>query len=230
MNRIIQSANPAAVALVDRRKQSWPNAVFCTISPNPATKHGNDVIVRGKKTKVQVPYGKLPQRKQYEYCLRVLNEYINTDETKIFGTWELNKDGNVHFHFILTDPKIKNETSLQIFRRDILNTELVMRNLSNKKMIDYMNNIVFVNDSVEKRIDYITKDMQMNLEIMPYFYRNIDLSSLVPLSDVPPSKEASTKDASGSPDPSGRVRAETRQAFRPLNIDDLINRTLKVFE
>lgn len=225
MNRIIQSANPAAVALVDRRKQSWPNAVFCTISPNPATKHGNDVIVRGKKTRVQVPYGKLPQRKQYDYCLRVLNEYINTEDTKIFGTWELNKDGNVHFHFILSDPKIKNETSLQIFRRDILNTELVMRNLSNKKMIDYMNNIVFVNDSVEKRIDYITKDMDMNLEIMPYYYRNIDLSSLSHSNSVIPPESSKVEDASPGPGTPGRVRAETRQAFRPLNIDDLINMT-----
>ena len=102
------------------------------------------------------------------------NCYNYSNDTKIFGTWELNKSGDVHFHFIMTDPHIKGQTTLKMFQRDILNCEMVIRNLSNKKMIDYMNNIVFVNDSIEARYEYMTKDMNENLELMPYYYGSKD--------------------------------------------------------
>lgn len=169
-----EMSNEAAVALVDRRPESWPYPLFCTISPNPNKTHAIFKTIKGKRVTVQMPYGKLPQRVQHDYCMRVLKHYVYTDETKIFSTWELNQSGNVHLHLIMSDPKINNDTMLKMFQRDILNCEIVMKNLS-KKMVDYMNSIVKVNDTIAKRITYMTKDMKDNLPIIPYYCLNIPL-------------------------------------------------------
>lgn len=162
----------SAVALVDRRPQSWKNALFCTISPNPNTKHTVIQNLNGKKTTIKKSYGMLKQSVQYEYCCRIVRSaYMFSHDTKIFGTWELNKSGNVHFHLIMTDPFICNKSSLAIFQRDVMNNYLVILNMcKSKNPKDMMNNIVFVNDTIEKRMIYMTKEMDMNLPIMPYFY------------------------------------------------------------
>lgn len=168
-----------AVLLVDRRPELWPHCLFVTISPNPKLKHTLYKRNNGKRISVKVPYGKLPQRCQFEYCLRIVrSSYIYSHDTKLFGTWELNKDGNVHLHMILCDTHLQNKSQLQMFQRDVLNSELVFQNLA-KGMIDYMNSIVFVNDSVEKRFDYLIKDIDMNLQIMPYFYHNCPVSAQI---------------------------------------------------
>lgn len=159
----------AGVPLVDPRPESWPYALFVTISPNPNTKHAIYKTINGKRTTVQIPYGKLPQKVQYDYCMRVVKSAYNiSKDTKLFGIWELNKSGNVHFHMILTDPTVKGKTSLAIMQRDVLNSEIVMKNLS-KKMIDYMNNIVVVNDSITERLEYMLKDYEENITIMDYY-------------------------------------------------------------
>jgi len=178
---------PAAIALVDRRPEIWPHAIFATISPNPKVKHTIKQIVNGKTTTVKKPYGMLPQRVQFEYCTRIVKSaYIFSLETKIFGTWELNKEGNVHFHLILSDPFICNKSALSIFQRDVMNNHLVTLNLvKSKSPKDFMNNIVFVNDSVEARIKYMTKDMHMNLPILPYYYFD-HYHVIVPQGDVKP--------------------------------------------
>jgi len=169
----------SAVTLVDRRPEKWPHALWVTISPNPKTLHNCTRLVtlgkslKQKRVDVKIPYGKLPQKVQYDYCIKILkNCYNYSDETRIFGTWELNKNGDVHFHFIMSDPLIKGPTMLKILQRDVLNHELVMKNLS-KGYIDYMNNIVYVNDSIENRYNYMIKDMEHNLEIMPYYSVNL---------------------------------------------------------
>lgn len=168
---------PSAVTLVDRRPEKWPHALWVTISPNPKTLHScYRTVTNGIKQQrvlIKLPYGKLPQKAQYAYCIRVLQSCYNYSEnTKIFGTWELNKSGDVHFHFIMSDPLIKGPTMLKILQRDVLNHELVMKNLS-KKLIDYMNNICYVTDSIENRFQYMTKDMDHNIEIMPYYCSNL---------------------------------------------------------
>jgi len=163
-----------AVLLVDRRPESWPHCMFVTISPNPKHKHKTFRFNNnGKRTSVQIPYGKLTQFDQYHYCLRVVRStYLYSSDTKIFGTWELNLQGNVHFHLLISDPQITNDTHLKMFQRDVLNSNLVFSNLT-KGMIDYMNNIVFVNDSVKDRFKYILKDMDVNLQIYPYYAHNL---------------------------------------------------------
>jgi len=173
----------SAVALVDRRPEMWPHALWVTISPNPRTLHkciksmSSKTSCKTKMVKIDIPYGKLPQRQQYEYCLKVIrNCYNYTSETKIFGTWELNSHGDVHFHFIMSDPSIHGPTMLKVFQRDVLNCTMVMKNLS-KNMIDYMNNIVYVNDSIEKRYEYMLKDMDDNISIMPYYCVNCSKES-----------------------------------------------------
>ena len=142
-------------------------------------------MVQGRRINGNIPYGKLPQRVQYNYCRRLLiSSYNYSDDTKIFGTWELNSHGNVHFHFIMSDPYINSNTMLQILRRDVLNCEMVLSNLS-KSMIDYCNNIVFVTDSIDHRVKYMCKDN--NCHTFPYYYtKNALVEPLIEnLSNIP---------------------------------------------
>lgn len=146
------------------------NIIFATISPNANTKIPITRKWNRRKIRAKVPYGKLPQKVQYNYCIRMLKSSYNySNTTQIFGTWELNKQGNVHLHILMVDDYIQNHTTLQMFRRDVLNSELVIKNLS-KSMIDYCNNIVFVTDSINDRLNYLTKDVTDNNNILPYFY------------------------------------------------------------
>lgn len=159
----------AEVALVDLRESLWPNAIFITVSPNPYALVKAIRRVGTKLKLVPIHYGSLRQFEQHAYCMRVVKSSLNfSKDSKLFGTWELNKTGNVHLHILFTDPNVKNITTLQILRRDVLNSELVQDNMIGRN-IDFMNNIVFVNDSISDRFKYMTKDMNMNLIVMPYF-------------------------------------------------------------
>lgn len=147
---------------------NFNHCLFVTISPNPKVLHRVYRRVDGKRKLFKVAYSKLPQRVQYEYCMNVLRAAYNySDGTKILGSWELNEKGDVHLHFLMYDVHIRTETQLKIFRRDVLNTPVVYDNLP-PSQIDYMNNIVYVNDSIQERIDYIMKDID-NINIMPYY-------------------------------------------------------------
>jgi len=168
--------NPEEIALVDFRREKWEHAMWCTISPNPKVVHEVYLPLseikgptgRGRKKTYKMPYGKMRQKDQYDYCIKYLaNVYNNTLDSKVFGVWELNSNGDVHLHFIMSDPKIIGPTGLDIFRRDVFNCRLTILNLSGKT--DYMNNINFVTDSVEERLEYMSKDMDENFEIFPYF-------------------------------------------------------------
>lgn len=140
--------------------------LWCTISPNARAKH--KVLGKGN---LKMPYGKLPQRIQYEYCIKILkNCYISFyPDCKLFGVPELNKDGNVHLHFLLYDTSFTNEVALQVFRRDVLFCPEVMFNFGCKKQIDYMNNIVFCNKPVEDIIDYM---MKVNIDMLANGFYN----------------------------------------------------------
>lgn len=167
-------------SLVVVRQNFTAFTLFCTISPNPNIK----ITVRkkfGNKVRTfKQPYDKLPQRVQYDYCIRVLKTSYNySKDTKIYGTWELNQKGNLHLHFLFEDPNINSETMLHILRRDVYNSELVRNNLSKSK-IDYMNSIVRLNDSINDRYKYIHKDN--NAHYLPYY----STCNLVPLSEVKP--------------------------------------------
>lgn len=175
--------NQAEMSLVDFRQQFWSDKVmFCTISPNPNLKHKCLRINHrtGKRVNVSIPYGKLPQSCQYEYCMNVLKSAYNfSNDTKLFGTWELNKKGDVHFHFIMSDPRINSEDMLQVFRRDVLNTPIVLLNLG-KQFKDWMNNIVFVNDTIYDRIKYMTKSNNLG-KPFPYY---CTYNTLCKISDI----------------------------------------------
>lgn len=148
--------------------------LFCTISPNATTLHQIIKRVNGRKVTVKMPYGKIPQRLQYEYCIRIINRcYLPflSEGSELIGSWELNKQGNVHLHFIVVDSKITNDTHLSMFQRDVLNCEDVIKNMGKgKKMIDYMNNIVFITKPFKEVIRYIDKDYDKNKGIFNNYY------------------------------------------------------------
>lgn len=157
----------ADLSLVGLRETDWEDGIFVTISPNPLTLHST--IRPISRSKARIPYGMLPQRLQYSYCRKVLKSYLwHLQSPSCFCTWELNEHGNVHLHCIFNSKIVKNETSLDILRREILCTDFAQRNLPTKgKVRDYMNSIVWITDSVKDRCKYLLKDID-NQKIFPY--------------------------------------------------------------
>ena len=75
-----------------------PYVLFITVSPNPNTM----ISVTKGDTVMKARYGRLPQRVQYNYCLKhVQQTYLEWCEDPVMvGTVELNKHGDVHLHFL----------------------------------------------------------------------------------------------------------------------------------
>lgn len=166
------STKEAVSSLVGDRPeiQKGHKLLFVTISPNPKGKHGVMVKQVGqRKVKTTgISYGSLPQSKQYDYCIRILERcYFNSlsEGSKIIGTWELNSSGNVHLHMIIYDPLIQNKTQLMIFQRDISMCEQVIKNRKNINDKDYMNNIVFIDKPLAEILKYCDKDYNDNKDI-----------------------------------------------------------------
>lgn len=162
----LKFTNDACEDLVEARQTKWENTMFITISPNPNVKHNVNRRIKDVKMK----YGEMPQRLQYSYCIEVLDKlmFYFSEDSYLIGTWELNKTGNLHLHFIIDDPVIKNDTHLDILRREIACSDEALRNKKNGK--DYMHNIVFVNDSVRQRCVYMDKDFNKNSGIFSNYY------------------------------------------------------------
>jgi len=175
---ILELSKQSVRTLVADRPRGWLRPMFITISPNPRVKHDTlKVSPSGKKVTVKLPYETLPQRLQYDYCRRIVERcylpFLSKD-SYVVGTWELNSSGNVHFHLLIDDPKIKNDTHIMMFRRDILNCEPVLRNIKpGKKMVDYMNNIVFVDKPISELVDYMDKDYDKNSDIFSNYLQYI---------------------------------------------------------
>lgn len=168
---IEKSSEPSLVAV----REIFPSdgkIIFATISPNPKVKIPITRRWNGRKINAKMPYGKLPQKNQFDYCIRILKSSYNySHDTQIYGGWELNKSGNIHLHLLMYDPNIQTNEMLQIFQRDVLNSEIVFKNLS-RNMTDYCNNIVFVNDSINERLKYIHKSNTIG-KPFPFYYSNI---------------------------------------------------------
>lgn len=146
--------------------------LFVTISPNANTKHY--VYREGNRRKVVIPYGRLTQKEQYDYCINAFKVmYLRDLENPCYvGTWELNKSSNVHLHIIIAADNIKNDYELKIFQRDIANHEITMKNYSQKvsqtrlKLPDIMNHIVFSTKPIEHHIEYFDKDHKNKKTLM----------------------------------------------------------------
>lgn len=150
--------------------------LWCTISPNPKTKHtcaikkvnknGQTITVNEKR-----PYKSLPQRLQYEYCAKIVNTcYLPfIDNPRLVGIAELNQSGNIHYHFILKGDNMRNKTELQIFRRDVSLCPEVLRN-QGENHVDYMNNIVSLDKPLDHVIQYMLKDNEINKQYFNNYY------------------------------------------------------------
>lgn len=173
MNHIERISDRANIPLVAYWQNLMGNSLFVTISPNPKTLHTCVKQIKGKSVDVKIRYNLLPHKQQYEYCMRIVERCYNySNDTQIYGSWEFNKEGNVHFHFLMHDPNIQTNTDLIILRRDVLNHPSVMLNLIKGRkgdIHDWMNNIVYVNDSIPIRFEYIQKDIDETLKHFPYY-------------------------------------------------------------
>jgi hypothetical protein len=179
---IIITSEKAVSSLVEDRpgiQKCTTAKLFCTISPNPKVLHAVTRKINGRNATLKIPYGKLPQRVQYDYCMRIITRcYMPflSENAELIGTWELNKTGNVHFHFIIYDPLINNNTHLEVYRRDILNCEDIIKNMAKgKKMIDYMNNIVYIDKPLKEVLTYMDKDYPINKDV----FKNYTLKKLI---------------------------------------------------
>jgi len=140
--------------------------LFVTISPNPKANVSKKYI--GKDRKKQARYGTLTQLEQYDYCMRIFKQNYSKQlfGCEYVGTWELNKQGNLHLHFIICSSDVTNDYQLKVFQRDVYNDELTQQNLHNGKGLDVMNNIVFLNKSIDEICSYLDKDHDDKLPIM----------------------------------------------------------------
>lgn len=135
-----------------------PFIVFGTLSPNPAVKVDSHAYTsRGNQRNCKQQFKDLTPERQLEYCMKVLNGYTKylIDPT-ILGTWELNKSGNCHLHYLLISDDIKDDYGLWEFRKNLLTDHEVRRNFKKK---DYMNNIVELDEKTfEEILEYFDKD------------------------------------------------------------------------
>lgn len=160
----------------ERRFFIGATTVFVTVSPNPTTllPITQTHTITGKKKKVKRPYGMLKQSVQYNYCIEIIKEdyipWLEQNDYELMGVPELNENGNVHFHFLLNSKAIKNDTDLQIFRREILCGTRTQENISKgKHSKDWMNNIVFVTRPKGDIIKYLMKTQNETLSHFPNY-------------------------------------------------------------
>lgn len=154
--------------------------LFCTISPNPKTKHK---VVRTIPSKdllrpriinrsVGIEYGHMSHKEQYDYCIKYVETcylpFLSPD-TKLYGVFELNQSGNLHMHFILKSPTVMNKTTLMIFQREVMTSYETIRNMSRKK-VDYMNNIVELTKSNDEINAYMQKTNEECSIHFPNYY------------------------------------------------------------
>lgn len=175
MLKLQKSTLPVSSLVGDRPEEMFGDiSIFATVSPNPATKHKCLKNVDGKHVTIQMRYDMLPQRVQVEYCIRLIEstymQFIG-ELSHIVGCFELNKQGNIHCHLLITDYSNTNETHLTVYRRDILNCLVVIKNLSHAKGgKDYMNNIVRVNKPIKEIVEYMDKDFELNKGTFPTIF------------------------------------------------------------
>lgn len=153
-------------------------ALFVTISPNPNVKHSHVTtkVVKGrtKRCIIRIPYDKLSQSEQYDYCLQYFREiYLQYFEDQLesyefVGTWEINKSNNVHLHIVLYQNEFKTVYDLALLRRYVSNRMETLRNMSSIKKPDYMNSICFVNDDFDIR--YFDKDHDQKIKYFNNFF------------------------------------------------------------
>lgn len=171
---VLQTTSDVRTLVAERAEfHAGYKSLFVTISPNPNTK--TLCIVKGKSKKI--PYGCLPQRVQYDACLKIFNncylEFLSQD-TRYVGVTELNKAGNVHMHILIVDKRLQDDTALAVFQRDIKMCELVICNRKKVHDTDYMNSICWSTDLVSN-IDYMEKENKTNIK---YFLNIIDENDL----------------------------------------------------
>lgn len=168
---IIESSKLAVWPLVADRPHFKKPTCFVTISPNPRTLYPSMLKDhRGKLVKKSVRYGALKQSEQYDICMNMIRtSYIPYFENcELVGTTELNKDGNVHMHFLIQGDNVKDDYDLSILRRQIMTEPESVRNIS-KKGIDYMNNIVYLDKSLADICAYMDKDYPKNVRHFPNY-------------------------------------------------------------
>lgn len=177
----IKFLSRAESLLVDLRPNLWPGAIFCTISPNANTKHRVVRTINNKVKIVLLAYKCLKPKEQYDYCIKMVKQcYVDYgDNTKILGTYEFNKSGLIHVHFIMSDTYFMQSNGtpspkkLVVLRADVSNNGEVMRNKHRDNSPDMMNNIVYVNDSVKDRFNYFSKDSDDEVDGLTFFASNI---------------------------------------------------------
>lgn len=153
--------------------------LFITISPKPTVMVDTIRKSELKNRKIKVPYKLLPEQEKYYYCLKIIRDcYLEwlTKPYELVGTWELNKSGHLHVHFLLCSPELKTEYDIRLLRNHVSSCNEVIKNMSSKRNAkDYMNNIVYVDRDISEVIEYMDKDHEMRDRYyvrMPNYYVN----------------------------------------------------------
>jgi len=148
--------------------------VFCTISPNPRVM----VPISGRAGKRAIPYGLLPPRLQYEYCMKFLQRtYLEFyPDAEFFGCAEFDTSNKVHFHFLMFDPKLFFDQHIRALQADLKACHITILNMNiqkgkNKSIpVDHMNHICRSNRSIEAHCLYLDKEWIPEGTLFKTFY------------------------------------------------------------
>lgn len=156
---------------LERIKAMGEQAMFITINPNPRAVI-NVQMFEGKKFKeVKKRYRDLSYDLQYRYLLDIVKLYMNfLIDPFILGTWEIGGSENtLHAHFVCYDPSIKTEYHIKGLRNSLRSDPAIFKHLTTGGR-DYMNNIVYINDSMVRRCQYMDKDHAQKVNMFPNYY------------------------------------------------------------
>lgn len=167
--KLIHTDKAVRTLVEDRPNFMAPNLMFITVSPNPNVKHEVFRELFERKRKVKLPYKMLKHSEQKEYLEFIIrNCYLSIHpDAELVGCYELNKQGNLHAHFLFKTKLKKNDYNLEILRREILNCPEVLKNMKQK---DWMNNIVYLNVSKNDILTYLDKDHEESATVFGNYY------------------------------------------------------------
>lgn len=154
----------AVITLVELRQKlktiysDKEKALWITISPNPKTRHK---VQRLTKTYNMI-YQTMTHGEQYNYLQSYMcNVYVPLMEHTdwIYIIYEYNADNNIHCHMMMYSKSIQDSYDIKALQKTIYVNPMTIINLKKGSNKDWMNNIVYLDESkVDEQVEYIQKD------------------------------------------------------------------------
>lgn len=155
--------------------------IFFTVSPSIKKKIKVERITTGYKKKTyNLCYGIINHKEQIGYIDNYMKYVylipLRDIEFKMVYIYELNEQNNIHIHGLIYSKELQTEYDLNNFRRMVSSHPFTIQNMvinKQKRFIDWMNNIVYY-DETKKDIEiYLKKQPELLKKYNFIFYNNI---------------------------------------------------------